>query len=178
MLSVIWYSILLGIDGFAVSLGLGPLTECRTRYVVASAFGFCDGLAILLSPLLNASFPSTVSAWAGRMLPILLVAYAIYVLLLARSAKTLTRAWAPWLVLPIATSIDNLAMGGHMSSTVPIGTIAVIAALTSATMSLAGLMSIKMLLTGSKMVPGRVEQLLPRWLAVTGLLAAAAYLTR
>lgn len=74
MLSVICFSMLLGMDGFAVSLGLGPLIQGRMRSAIAAAFGLCDGTAILLAPLLPSSFASALSLLGHRVLPTVLMA--------------------------------------------------------------------------------------------------------
>ncbi len=173
MLPVIWYSLLLGIDGLAVSMALGPLTERRTRYVIASAFGVCDGAAVLLSPFASASFTATAAGSAARLRLILLLTYAVFVLLLARNTRKLTSVWGGWFLLPIATSIDNLATGVHLLGSDPTVIVAVTAALMSGGLSLLGLTSGAALGKLSELAPGRSGELAPRWLAVMGLLGAA-----
>jgi putative Mn2+ efflux pump MntP len=169
MFSVIWFSMLLGMDGFAVSLGLGPLIQGRTRYAIAATFGLCDGTAILLTHLLPTSFASALSPLGDRLLPAVLMAYAIYVVILARNAQALIRGWAGWLVLPIATSIDNLAAGAHVSSTVPLGVFAFVVVLVSAAMSLAALRLSQKLQKSLRVIPG--------WPAVACFLVATAFLS-
>jgi putative Mn2+ efflux pump MntP len=168
MLFAIWVSALLGMDSFAVSLGLGPLVQGRRRYVVASAFGLCDGAAILLAPLLSTSIVGAISSFEERALPVLVIAYAIYVAVLTRNAQALARGWLGWLVLPLASSLDNLAAGPLASSAVSIGVAAGLAALISAAMSLAALSLGERLQKSVGLSPGRV--------AAAGFLVGAAFL--
>lgn len=168
MLSAIWVSTLLGMDSFVVSLGLGPLVRGRKRYAIASAFGLCDGAAILLAPLFSTSFAGAISSLEERVLPVLVIAYAIYVVALTRNARALAQGWAGWLVLPVATSIDNLAAGPLAGGTVSIGVVAFLCAFISAAMSLAALAIGE---TVQKRIP-----INPRNVAAAGFLLAAGYL--
>ncbi len=168
MLSAIWVSALLGMDSFAVSLGPGPLVQGRKRYAVASAFGVCDGAAILLSPLLSSSFAGTISSFGERAVPVLVIAYAIYVVALTRNARALARGWAGWLVLPLATSLDNLAAGPLASGTASIEVVACLAAVISAAMALAALVLGESMQKSLGISPGRI--------AAAGFLFAAGFL--
>ena len=168
MLSTIWVSALLGMDSFAVSLGLGPLVQGRNRYAIASAFGLCDGAAILIAPLLSSSFASAISSLGERALPVLIIAYAIYVVALTRNARALARGWTGWLLLPVAASIDNLAAGPLANGTVSIGVVAFLAAFISAAMSLAALAIGETVQKRVRMDPGNV--------AAAGFLLAAGFL--
>jgi putative Mn2+ efflux pump MntP len=168
MLSAIWVSTLLGMDSFVVSLGLGPLVRGRNRYAIASAFGLCDGAAILFAPLFSTSFAGAISSLEERALPVLVIAYAIYVVALTRNARALAQGWAGWLVLPVATSIDNLAAGPLASSTVSIGMVAFFCAFISAAMSLAALAIGETVQKRVPMDPGHV--------AAAGFLLAAGFL--
>ena len=98
------------------------------------------------------------------------MAYAIYVMILTRNARALTRGWAGWFVLPIAASIDNLAAGPLVSKTVSVGVVAFVAALISAAMSLAALALSETLQKSVRVDPGR--------LAAAGFILAAAFLIR
>jgi putative Mn2+ efflux pump MntP len=167
MLSAIWVSMLLGLDSFAVSLGLGPLVG-RKRYAVASAFGVCDGAALLLSPLLSSSVGRTISSFGEGAALVLLIGYAIYVMALARNARALARGWAGWLVLPFATSLDNLAAGPLAGSTVSCVGAAFLGTFISAAMSLAALAIGETVQKRGRMDPSRV--------AAAGFLLAAGFL--
>jgi putative Mn2+ efflux pump MntP len=166
MVAAMWFSILLGVDGFVISLGLGPLVEGRQRYRVAMAFGICDGVAIMIAPHLGSSFTSAMSSLADRAPPLLLVAYALYVAMLALRSRALMAGRAGWLVLPVMASLDNLAAGPLLDGTVASCGGVWMSAFISATMSLLALAASGALQKGIRVAPG--------WLAA-GLLFAAAW---
>jgi putative Mn2+ efflux pump MntP len=166
MVAAIWFSILLGADGFVISLGLGPLVAGRKRYTAAAAFGVCDGAAIVIAPHLGSPLASAMSSWADRALPMLLIAYAVYVAILTLNSRALAGGRAGWLLLPIASSIDNLAAGPLSGSTVPLGAVALMSAFISAAMSLLAFATTDALQKSVRLAPER--------LAAAALLVAAA----
>ena len=139
MLSAIWLSFLLGLDSFVVSFALGPSVRGRGCYGLAFAFGICDAAAIPLGPVLGSQFLHALAPLQDRALPVLMICYAIYVAVLARSAKTMSLSWPGWLAFPIAASLDNLVAGPFVSGTVTAVVGVSATAIASAAMSLAGL---------------------------------------
>jgi hypothetical protein len=166
MIAAIWISVLLGADSFVISLGLGPLVAGRKRYTAAAAFGVCDGAAIMIAPHLGTPLASALSALADCALPLLLIAYAVYVAILTLNSRALSAGRAGWLLLPIAASIDNLAAGPLSGSTVVLGAVALMSAFISAAMSLMAFATADALQSSVRLAPER--------LAAAGLLAAAA----
>jgi hypothetical protein len=99
--------VLLGLDGFAVCLALGPLSLGLWRGLsLAALFGVCDGLALLAGGVLHSSQPLN-----AAVLPVLIALWVMLVLaLMIYDARKLLP------VLPVLLAVDNLLAGiesGH-----------------------------------------------------------------
>lgn len=133
----------LSLDSFRVSLGLGATRPRAARQAqIALAFGLCDGLAPLAGLLLGRSFVNHVGAWTEYLGPLVLCAYGLYTVYVARRCAESESAEDGWVIfgLPLSLSLDNLVAGASLGL---IGfpallSVAVIGA-TSGLMSLAGL---------------------------------------
>jgi hypothetical protein len=117
------------------------LVPRNKRYAIATAFGVCDAAAILVGSVLGSPALDALAVLQDRPVPILMIGYALYVTILARKTPALTLSSLGWLVLPIAACLDNLVAGSLVGGAVPLGFAASVMAVTSATMSLAGLLS-------------------------------------
>jgi putative Mn2+ efflux pump MntP len=106
--------LLLGIDSFAVCLGLGVLRPgVGRRYGLALAFGLCDGSVSFLGWALGFACHDA-PEWGEWLGPAVVAGYALYVLALAWHSRRLAEARAGgWLALalPLCLSLDNLAAG-------------------------------------------------------------------
>jgi putative Mn2+ efflux pump MntP len=156
MLSFIWLSILLGLDSFVISFALGPLVPRNKRCAIATAFGVCDAAAIVVGSVLGSPALDALAVLQDRPVLIMMIGYALYVTILARKTTALTLSSSGWLVLPIAACLDNLVARSLVSSAVPLGFAASVMAVTSATMSLAGLLSSETLRQRLVASPGRL----------------------
>ena len=143
--TLLFLAFVLSLDSFRVSLGLGALKLRRARQAqIVLAFGFCDGLAPLLGLLMGQSIVAYLGPWVEQLGPLVLCAYGVYVIYLARRHEEKeAEQEAHWMVLglPLSLSLDNLVAGaslGMIGFPVVIS-VAVIGAL-SALMSLAGLL--------------------------------------
>lgn len=134
----------LSLDSFRVSLGLGAMKLRPVRQAqIVLAFGLCDALAPLVGLLLGQSLVKYTSAWIGHLGPLVLCAYGIYVIYVARRyADKEAQEDGRWMVLglPLSMSLDNLIAGASLGM---IGfplllSVSVIGGM-SALMSLAGL---------------------------------------
>ena len=118
MLTLLLLGFALSLDSFRVSLGLGALRFSRLRQLqIVVAFGVCDALAPLIGLLIGKSLLTYAGAWVEHLGPVLLCAYGVYVIYIARRcAKNQEReAGDPdhWMVLglPLSLSLDNLVAG-------------------------------------------------------------------
>jgi len=106
-------ALLLGSDGFTVSLALGPLiTRTPARRRLALAFGLCDVAATIAGFALHRRIPG---GWVAGGAPALALSYGCYVLVVARSAPARLHRWPAYL-LPVLLSLDNLAYGSAVPS--------------------------------------------------------------
>src|ERR1700674_5115414 len=108
----------LSLDSFRVSLGLGALKMRPLRQAqIVLAFGLCDGLAPLAGLLIGQSFVKYIGAWTEYLGPVMLGAYGIYVIYVARHyAEGDDREQDGWMVLgiPLSLSLDNLIAGASL----------------------------------------------------------------
>jgi len=117
---ILLLALVLALDSFAVSLGIGAAGLGRSRYLALSlGFGICDGVASFLGAVLDLAPDSSLEQWLSWMGPLAVASYVAYVLLLTKltlSAGSNTRAG--WLVfgLPLCLSLDNLLTGGHLNA--------------------------------------------------------------
>ena len=134
----------LSLDSFRVSVGLGTLQLSRLRQLqIVIAFGVCDALAPLIGLLIGQSLLKMVGPWVEHIGPLLLCAYGVYVIYIAkRCAGTETGETDRWMVLglPLSLSLDNLIAGTTLGMIgFPILLSVTIIGAMSALLSLAGL---------------------------------------
>jgi manganese efflux pump family protein len=144
MVTLLLLGFALSLDSFRVSVGLGTLKLSRLRQLqIVIAFGVCDALAPLIGLLIGKSLLEFVGPWVEHIGPLLLCAYGVYVIYIARRcAGSETGETDRWMVLglPLSLSLDNLIAGTTLGM---IGfpillSVAIIGAM-SALLSLAGL---------------------------------------
>ena len=115
MVTLLLLGFALSLDSFRVSLGLGTLKLSRLRQLqIVIAFGVCDALAPLIGLLIGQSLLKIVGPWVEHIGPLLLCAYGVYVIYIAkRCAGTETGETDRWMVLglPLSLSLDNLIAG-------------------------------------------------------------------
>jgi hypothetical protein len=120
----------LGLDGFAVCVALGPLGFGIWRSMpLVGLFGLCDGLALLAG---GAFHPSP---WNGAVVPAMAAVWAVLVLLL-----TIKRTPSILPLLPVLLAFDNLLAGTEGSRTVLLED-AVLSCAISATLAGVGLLA-------------------------------------
>ena len=146
--AVVLLGVLLGLDSFRASLGLGVgdgRKGIAWRVRVTLAFGVCDGLAPVLGLLLGAAVVNSLSPWAGLVGPIALGGVGLFTFLTAgrgepgEDQREPDLDW-PSLGLPLALSLDNLVAGfGLGAIRVPVILSAVVLGIVSGAMALAGL---------------------------------------
>lgn len=112
MITLLLLGFALSLDSFRVSLGLGTLKLSRLRQLqIVIAFGVCDAVAPLIGLLIGQSLLKIVGPWVEHLGPLLLCAYGVYVIYIAkRCAETETDRWMV-LGLPLSLSLDNLIAG-------------------------------------------------------------------
>lgn len=105
----------LSLDSFRVSLGLGAMKLRRVRQAqIALAFGLCDALAPLVGLLVGQSLVEHTGAWVEHLGPLVLGAYGVYVIYVARRyADREAPEEGRWMIwgLPLSMSLDNLVAG-------------------------------------------------------------------
>ena len=115
MLTLLLLGFALSLDSFRASLGLGALQLSRVRQLqIVVAFGVCDALAPLVGLLIGKSLLTYVGPWVEHLGPLLLCAYGVYVLYIARRYAASERHETDhWMVLglPLSLSLDNLIAG-------------------------------------------------------------------
>jgi putative Mn2+ efflux pump MntP len=102
-------ALLLSLDSFIVAVALSPLFEFPVwRWRLASIFGICDGLAVLVGSAL--SYTDLSFHIGEQAVPLFVVVFGIYCLVAAQWKRFRAR---PGLVciLPALMSLDNLAYG-------------------------------------------------------------------
>jgi len=115
MITLLLLGFALSLDSFRVSVGLGTLKLSYLRQLqIVIAFGVCDALAPLIGLLIGQSLLKMVGPWIEHLGPLLLCAYGVYVIYIARRcAGTETGETDRWMVLglPLSLSLDNLIAG-------------------------------------------------------------------
>lgn len=139
MIALLLLGLILGLDSFRVSLGLGALKLRPGRQVqIALAFGLCDGIAPLIGLKVGHSLVEFIGHWANYLGALVLGVYGLYVLYMARRVEESVES-RPWLVfgLPVSLSFDNFAAG------VALGTLAFPSLFSAAVIgAVSGLMSL------------------------------------
>ena len=144
MITLLLLGFALSLDSFRVSLGLGTLKLSRLRQLqIVIAFGVCDAVAPLIGLLIGQSLLKIVGPWVEHIGPLLLCAYGVYVIYIAkRCAGTETGETDRWMVLglPLSLSLDNLIAGTTLGMIgFPILLSVIIIGVMSSLFSLAGL---------------------------------------
>jgi putative Mn2+ efflux pump MntP len=142
--TILLLGLALALDSFAVSAGIGATGVSRSRHLgVALGFGICDGLASLLGGSLGFGRDVTPGQWFLWIGPLAVIAYALYVFLLAQLTSSAgNTTGAPWLTfgLPLCLSLDNLlTAGGFNASGLPAPVAATLLGLSSGLLAFAGL---------------------------------------
>jgi putative Mn2+ efflux pump MntP len=113
MNSLLLPALMLSVDSLLVSFAIGPFVRSGARRTrMAILLGLCDALAVAVGALLGGA-PGA----ANHAGPALLLAYAICVLVAGRFASRVVEGW-PIYVLPVAMSLDNLAYGASIRTSV------------------------------------------------------------
>ena len=136
--------LVLGLDSFRVSAGLGSLNlHPSRRKRIALAFGICDAAASLVGMALGHSMIELTGRWTAIVGPLVLSCYGLYVLYLAWRCKEFGAADNDlWLVygIPVSLSLDNLVAGAGIGMLdFPVLLSALILGLISGLMSVAGM---------------------------------------
>src|SRR5215217_993796 len=144
MITLLLLGFALSLDSFRVSLGLGTLKLSRLRqFQIVIAFGVCDAIAPLIGLLIGKSLLEFIGPWVEHLGPLLLCAYGVYVVYIARRcAGSETGEADRWMVLglPLSLSLDNLVAGTTLGMIgFPLVVSVTIIGAMSALLSLAGL---------------------------------------
>jgi hypothetical protein len=100
--------LLLGLDSLIVCVAVGAIVDGRSRLKLAALFGVADGLAFLVGAGLGWQVFS--AGQSALLTSGLLVALAVYLLVVAAGARRVAARWPVW-VLPAALIFDNLTYG-------------------------------------------------------------------
>src|ERR1044072_379869 len=115
MVTLLLLGFALSLDSFRVSVGLGTLRLSRLRqFQIVIAFGVCDAIAPLIGLVFGKSLLEYIGPWVEHLGPLLLCAYGIYVIYIARRYAGKEEAETDrWMVLglPLSLSLDNLVAG-------------------------------------------------------------------
>jgi len=118
MITLLLLGFALSLDSFRVSVGLGTLNLSRLRQLqIVIAFGVCDALAPLIGLLIGKSLLEYIGPWVEHLGPLLLCAYGVYVIYIARRYAGKEEAETDgWMVLglPLSLSLDNLVAGASL----------------------------------------------------------------
>jgi putative Mn2+ efflux pump MntP len=148
MWTLIALGLVLSLDSFRVSLGLGvqKMRPIRQAQIVF-AFGLCDGFAPLVGLLIGKSLVNYIGGRIEYLGPLFLFAYGVYVIYVARRyVGREVEDTGGWMVLglPLSLSLDNLAAGTSLGMIgFPIVISVLVIGAISALMSLAGLLLAK-----------------------------------
>jgi putative Mn2+ efflux pump MntP len=136
MSSFLLTALLLSLDSFVVAVALSPLIKSPvSRWRLASLFGVCDGLAVLVGSALGHSVPGL--HINERVVPFFVVVFGLYWLVAAQWKQFRAHPRLVF-ILPALMSLDNLAYGagiGQLTGSVFTQAIA----LAAASMALAAL---------------------------------------
>lgn len=160
--TLLFLGFVLSLDSFRVSLGLGALKLRPARQAqIVLAFGLCDGLAPLVGLLIGQSIVTHIGLWVEHLGPLMLCAYGVYVIYVARRHEEKEEEEGHWMVLglPLSLSLDNLVAGASLGMIgFPIVISVTVIGAMSALMSLAGLLlgmkAVKHLVLKSELLGG------------------------
>jgi putative Mn2+ efflux pump MntP len=174
--AVVLIGVVLGLDSFRASLGLGAVYRgAAVRSRVALAYGTCDGIAPILGLVLGATVVESASPWVGWAGPLALGGFGLFTLLAAGregSRPGGDRTGAAWAAvgLPLLLSVDNLVAGFGLGAVgVPVVVSALILGTISGMMALAGLYLGALV---SRALPARAERVGGAALALLALAMA------
>lgn len=159
-------AILVGLDNLQVSasVGLMPVRPAR-KWLIAAAFGLCEGLMPLAGLLLGKALHQGFESWVEAAEPVILLACGGAILVLALREQDSERfANSRWLLfgLPLSLSFDNLFAGLALGTLgYPVVFAALVVGLVSTSLCVAGLY-----------LGGRLR----RWLPDRAELLSGAYL--
>jgi putative Mn2+ efflux pump MntP len=157
MVTLLLLGFALSLDSFRVSLGLGTLPLSRLRQLqIVIAFGVCDAIAPLIGLLIGKSLLEYIGPWVEHLGPLLLCAYGVYVVYIARRCAG-SETGDRWMVLglPLSLSLDNLVAGTSLGMIgFPLLISVLIIGAMSALLSFAGL---RLGRTAVNLVPIRAE---------------------
>jgi putative Mn2+ efflux pump MntP len=125
MVSFLAIAVLLSLDSFVASSGLGACgIGHRQRNWLAAAFGVCDGSATLLGLTFGAAIGSRFELFADWVAPLFVGCYAIVVLVMTRLGKSIagahrTRDLRMLYAIPVVMGLDNFAEAAALGFTVP-----------------------------------------------------------
>jgi hypothetical protein len=107
--------LLLGLDSLIVCLAVGAIVAARSRLKLAVLFGVADVVGFLIGAGLGWQLFSEGGAMV--LTSGILVALALYLLVVAAGAPRIAARWPVW-ILPVVLLFDNLTyglVGGHQS---------------------------------------------------------------
>jgi len=109
MSSFLLAAFLLSLDSFVVAVALSPLINSPvSRWRLASLFGVCDGLAVIVGSALSQSVSGL--HINERVVPFFVVVFGLYCLVAAQWKQFRAHPRLVW-ILPMLMSLDNLAYG-------------------------------------------------------------------
>jgi manganese efflux pump family protein len=142
MAAVILLGLVLGLDSFRLSLGLGMFKPSTGRQIAqALAFGLCDGLALLVGLAFGRALMDVFNPWVKYVGPVAVALYGLYLVRVARDHEG-TEWNAQWMMfgLPLCLSLDNMVAGAGLGMfDYPVLLSPVIIGLLSGLMSFVGL---------------------------------------
>ncbi len=177
MVSFVAVAVLLSLDSFVASFGLGACgTGYRQRNRLAVAFGVCDGTATLLGLTLGAAIGSRLAPFADWVAPLFVGCYAIVVLVMTRLGNSIagahrTRDLRILYSIPLVMGLDNLAEAAALGFSVPAPVCAAGVVVTSGLLSLGGFRAGE--LTGTRLYRMMNSTAVGRYLEGLALLTAS-----
>jgi manganese efflux pump family protein len=112
MSSFLLTAFVLSLDSFIVAVALSPLIRSpASRWRLATLFGICDGLAVLVGSGLNSSALSF--HVPERVVAFFIIVFGVYFLVAAQWNQFRVRPRLVY-ILPVLMSVDNLAYGAGL----------------------------------------------------------------
>jgi hypothetical protein len=125
-----WTTLFLSVDSFVMAAALSPLIRSpASRWCLASLFGLCDGLAVLVGSALSSTNLSL--HLSERAVPCIAVVYGLYYLIAAQWDRFCKHPRLVWLLPPLM-SLDNLAYGAGVQTVAGGALVLAVASLTLA----------------------------------------------
>ena len=101
---------LLGLDSFVVSFALGAVSPGPRLLWARIRLRHLRRCGDPARACLRFAVFARARASAGSGAAVLMICYAIYVAILARSAKTMRLSWPGWLAFPIAARVSTILL--------------------------------------------------------------------